>query len=820
VANCQRKLNRETRPIGSSRSGEAVVAGFRSATRKTVSVDAHIEQTRSPRLLRRSFAGFLVTLIVIVLTFLAIFAASLYEAGRQNAVSRTAALEQYVRRSLEVSAVIARDALGYLHRRDSLEGLAEDYDAHLYFSKLSSGMSLGEGMVFIDGDGTVVLHSDSFPAKPVDLSDRAWFQAHVDGADDFIDGSFISRITDTHLFVHTFALRDDDGSLQGIVNIGIPSDEILGALALPFDHEGGVTSVVKETGELIARDPFPPELIGARFDLPDQMENGSAVHEQPLDGRRALTAYARLEDFGLVASVSIPLAAVFQPLLVMAAATLPLLAAIVFGALVTLRRLEAQQRRLARSAVRLETVLKASSLGAWQWFPKTDRTEFMGRWAEMLGYRPEDLAPESSTWTRLLHPDEKERLLERVDRTLSGEQNEFREEHRMRHKDGHWVWVLDSGRVVERDADGKPEVVIGIHLDISERREAEEQMRVISGEVDHRSKNLLAVVQALVSMTKLENEGTFKSILRGRIHAMARAHELLSRSRWKGADLRVIAEEELGPFIAGEPADIVIDGPRTILGASAVQPVALTLHELATNSAKYGALSALGRLRLTWRVPEEGPAFTILWEEATARAVGGRLTSPGFGSRLMRLMIEEQLGGTFETEWTDDGLRCKITIPKSMLVNPAMDQPAQSAARHQVQRLRSEGTGRRILLVEDEVLVSAEMALTLKAAGYDVAGPASTLQAATSLAHDADIEVAVLDINLGGELSFPVADILVARGVPFVFITGYEHDRLIPGRFGHAPVVSKPYPAGALERALADAVSAHVSQSDEEHAVS
>ena len=99
-----------------------------------MSVDAHIEQTRSPRLLRRSFAGVLVTLIMIVLTFLAIFAASLYEAGRQNAVSRTAALEQYVRRSLEVSDVIARDALGYLHRRGSLEGLGEDYDAHLYFS--------------------------------------------------------------------------------------------------------------------------------------------------------------------------------------------------------------------------------------------------------------------------------------------------------------------------------------------------------------------------------------------------------------------------------------------------------------------------------------------------------------------------------------------------------------------------------------------------------------------------------------------------------------------------------------------------------------
>jgi PAS domain S-box-containing protein len=787
-----------------------------------MSVGASTERIPPLRLLRRSFAVFLVTLVLIILAFLTILALSLYEAGRNNAVSKTAALEQYVRRSLEVSTVVAGGALAYLHLRGSLAGLAEDFEAHSYFSGLAVGMSLGDGIIFVDGDGAVVLHSDSFPAPRIDLSDRAWFRAHLEGADRYIDGSFISRVTGTLLFVHTFALRDADGVLQGAVNIGIPSDNILGAQALPFGDEEIVTAVFKDTGQLIARDPFPRHLIGARRALPDRIQEGSSVFEtRALDGRRALTAYSRLEDFDLVASVSIPIGVVFQPLVITAAATLPLIAMIVFGASWALRHLEAQQRQLVRSTTRLEAVLQASSLGAWQWFPKIDRTEFLGRWAEMLGYRQQELEPSSATWKRLLHPDEEEHLLESLSRLLSGEQDEFCEEHRMRHKDGHWVWVLDSGRVVERDAKGQPEIVVGIHLDISERREAEERMRAVSLEVDHRSKNILAVVQALVSMTRFDSEEAFKSTLRGRIQALSRAHELLSRSRWKGADLRAIAEDELSPY-TGRAVDIVIDGPPAFLGAAAIQALAMTLHELATNAAKYGALSVPdGRLRLTWHIPEDGPTFTILWEETGEPASGEPSTGSGFGSRLLHLMIERQLGGKLEIAWSDNGLRCRMDIPKSLLLCPSMDptdQPAR-AAPELVSILKAAGTRERILLVEDEALVAAENASRLEAAGYVVIGSASSLQEATALAGAVEVEAAVLDLNLGGKLSFPIADILLARGVPFVFVTGYEHEGLIPSRFARAPVMAKPTPPDALEKALADAFSARSSQRDDGQAV-
>ena len=756
------------------------------------------------RLLRRSFTAFLVLIVLIVLAFLAAFSASLYEAGRHNAASMATAVEQYVSRSLEVSEIMARDALGYLERRGSVEDLSRDREAHEYFSDLADAMRITEGMIFVDPGGTVLLHSDSFPAAPVDLSDRDWFRAHLDGADTFIDGSFISRVTGTLVFVHTFALRDDTGDLLGVVNIGIPSDAILSSQAMPFEGDGIVTEVFKQTGNVIARDPFPNDLVGVPLDVSDQVQEGTSVLERSLDGRFEVANYNAIPAYDLVAAVRIPLGVVLHPLIVTAAITLPLLALILVGAFATMRHLDSKQKQLTRGATRLEAVLQASGIGAWQWLPKTDETEYLGRWGEMLGYRTEEIKTNKTAWEDFLHPDEREHLLDNFDRLLKGEKDVFYEEHRMRHKDGHWIWVLDSCRVVERDAANQPEVVIGIHFDISERRDAEERMRAISLEVDHRSKNLLAVVQSLVSMTKLDSEETFKTTLRGRIQALARAHELLSRSRWKGADLRVIAEEELGPYTAERGGDIEIEGPPTFLSASSIQALAMTLHELATNAAKHGALSVPdGRLRLTWHVLPHGSDFEILWEEQGRKAAATTAPTSGFGSRLMRMMIESQLGGTLETEILDHGFRCRMRVPTALVLRAASEPHGPHVGSTPLPEAPEKLVGRRILLVEDEAMLAAETASQLEAAGHTIVAVASRVSEATMIAAGVDVEAAVLDLNLHGELSFPVADTLRERGIPFVFVTGYQHENLIPARFKSAPVVSKPFPRDALLNALA-----------------
>jgi two-component system, chemotaxis family, sensor kinase Cph1 len=318
-------------------------------------------------------------------------------------------------------------------------------------------------------------------------------------------------------------------------------------------------------------------------------------------------------------------------------------------------------------------------------------------------------------------------------------------------------------------------------------------------------------VQSLVAMTKADDVKSFKSTLCGRIQALARAHDLLSRSRWRGADLRAIAEEELGAYAAERGTDIIIDGPRTVLSPSAIQALAMTLHELATNAAKHGALSVPeGRLRLAWQVPRDGAMLEIQWEENMdpSRFVRPVDRKAGFGSRLIGMMVESQLDGHLEMEWTDHGLLCRMRVPKALLLCPPTSDPSD-AETHRVAPLpRAGGTGARILLVEDEVLVAAEITMRLEGAGHVVAATASSLRAAEAAATKADIDAALLDVNLGGELSFPVADLLVARGLPFVFVTGYQPDGLIPDRFNSAPVVRKPSPPDVLERALAEALSA------------
>jgi CheY-like chemotaxis protein len=117
-------------------------------------------------------------------------------------------------------------------------------------------------------------------------------------------------------------------------------------------------------------------------------------------------------------------------------------------------------------------------------------------------------------------------------------------------------------------------------------------------------------------------------------------------------------------------------------------------------------------------------------------------------------------------------------------------------------------------LVEDEALLAAETAADLEDAGHVVTATAVSLEEAKQAAADADVDIAVLDVNLGGELSFAAADLLLTRGIPFVFVTGYEPDGLIPRRFSTAPVLRKPSPPGALRRALSEALAPAISQRD------
>ena len=206
--------------------------------------------------------------------------------------------------------------------------------------------------------------------------------------------------------------------------------------------------------------------------------------------------------------------------------------------------------------------------------------------------------------------------------------------------------------------------MVGINIDATERKRAEEHQRTLHAELDHRVKNVLATVSAIIAQTPKANGSLadFVSALDDRIKSLGRTHELLSHNRWHGVSLEEIVRRELAPYTAG---NVAIGGPRVTLKADAAQAVAMVLHELATNAAKYGAFSKRGgRLSLRWRWLRNGSSgrLAIEWQELGGPPVQVPSQS-GYGTSIVRELIPFELGGTADLDFAPDGLRCRLEIP-------------------------------------------------------------------------------------------------------------------------------------------------------------
>jgi two-component sensor histidine kinase len=200
--------------------------------------------------------------------------------------------------------------------------------------------------------------------------------------------------------------------------------------------------------------------------------------------------------------------------------------------------------------------------------------------------------------------------------------------------------------------------------DVTARRRAEQERELLVGELNHRVKNLFAVVRALVTQGDgARSAADARQVLLGRMDALARTHDLLFQSHWQGSDLRSLAVA-LQPFAAGRAEAIEIDGAPVRLGARQSLSVTLVLHELATNAAKYGALSVPeGRIRLSWQVEnaEEGRQLRLLWQERH----GPPVTPPqetGFGTKLIQRAFGFELDGTADLTFEPEGVRLAATF--------------------------------------------------------------------------------------------------------------------------------------------------------------
>jgi CheY-like chemotaxis protein len=268
---------------------------------------------------------------------------------------------------------------------------------------------------------------------------------------------------------------------------------------------------------------------------------------------------------------------------------------------------------------------------------------------------------------------------------------------------------------------------------------------------------------------------------------------LLSKNRWQGADLGKLLEEELEPYRRGDAEIMLAAGPQLLLEPRYAQTIALAVHELATNAAKYGALSIpSGKVTLRWDLGTRG--LRIEWMETEGPPAAPPAVN-GYGMKVIRSI--EQLGGETTFDWRTEGLCCVLSLPHAETHKPSRSH--EGAEPHKARTVRSTQliAGNSVLLVEDEAIVAMMMADALASLGFRVVGPCNTVEEALAAKTQNHIDAAILDVNLRGALVYPLAETLDEEGIPLAFVTGYGAEN-IDARFSHVPLLQKPINAEDL----------------------
>jgi PAS domain S-box-containing protein len=459
--------------------------------------------------------------------------------------------------------------------------------------------------------------------------------------------------------------------------------------------------------------------------------------------------------------------------------------------------LAASTRQLRQSERLRSLALAAGQMGSWEWNIARGSTVWDQGQCEIFGVDPSTFVPTVDSVRPLISPGDFE-LLERAFRKLSKSANTFQTEFRVLRPNGEVRWCTGTA-IANFDEQGRLIWLSGVTADITERKRAEERQILLAEEVDHRARNVVAVVQSIMRLTRADTIDGYIGALDGRIGALSNAHRLLASSRWEGADLNRLVDEEFAPYRAGGKERVSVRGPVVVLPPATAQTIALALHELATNAAKYGALSReAGRVDLTWRLSDG--RLELVWNEFD----GPQIVPPsrrGYGSRAIVAGIERQLGGIVKFDWQPNGLSCTLSVPHDASKESLKGVPIDLSQTEGALAHDADPNDKRVLLVEDEPLVSMMLADMLAAFGHKVDGPYNRFSDAMLAAKSNNLQAGILDVNLGGEKTYAVADILANRKIPFAFVTGYGPDTIV-SEFSHAPVLQKPIEAAKLHALL------------------
>jgi light-regulated signal transduction histidine kinase (bacteriophytochrome)/CheY-like chemotaxis protein len=334
-----------------------------------------------------------------------------------------------------------------------------------------------------------------------------------------------------------------------------------------------------------------------------------------------------------------------------------------------------------------------------------------------------------------------------------------------------------------------------------ERKGAQERQELMIAELNHRVRNILSLVRALVTQSKdtATSIEEFSGVLGGRIQALARAHDQITNLNWAQVALKSLVESEAGAYLGARAGRIRMGGPDVALDPKAFATLALVVHEMMTNSATYGALAdSTGQVEVVWTL-DQGSDLVIDWKES-----GGPPVQPptrrGFGTTIIERSVPFDLKGDAEIRFDLLGVQARFVIPANYVeMIPGMaNMPGKVTSKEQSMSRISDTA----LIVEDNLIIamSAEVIL-LELGARHVETAASVNQALKSIEREKP-SFALLDLNLGNENSIKVGQKLREIDVPFIFATGYGERAPIPEELADAPVVQKPYTREVIEGAI------------------
>jgi PAS domain S-box-containing protein len=596
-----------------------------------------------------------------------------------------------------------------------------------YLNSLQQKVTHLVALVAIDLEGVVRCDHTGLINPNLRFKDVAYFKETL-ASRKFTVGTYTREFVEGGMGIRSvlplsLPIWDDEGKIVGVVAAALDLkwlDQMLKERVIP---EGGSLTIADRNGVILSREPFPDRFIGTtipepfqryiRADRPGSFEANSQDGVRRIYGYIPITyppvniyisaglstkvAFAAINDaakrgFVLIAAALIlalslswlaSRAFITKPFDIMTNAVrdwrrgdyharidLPRNAG-EFGLLAKgfndlMDDVAERQQALQVSEERARLALEAGHMGTW-WYDHRKKT---GGWssqaAVLLGLPEATTAASVEDWRGIVHPDDAESSLENLRAAVRGD-GDYEDEYRIRRPNGDIRWINSRGRV-SYDTQGRPTYFVGIFQDITERKQAEDQQRFFLDELNHRVKNTLATVQSIAAQTLRSTNDTtqFKEAFEGRLLALSKTHNLLTRKSWREADLREIVEQELAPYRKSGDMRVTIEGPKVNLPSRYAINFGLVLHELVTNAAKYGALSVpTGHLDVSWAIvlaEDRPPQLRLHWTES-----GGPPVSPpkrqGFGSRLIKRSIEGELEGYMVLNFAVTGVSYDISVP-------------------------------------------------------------------------------------------------------------------------------------------------------------